>query len=62
MKSLVDMPTEALTRLMGYVDYPSLEMLRATSKFFYHLPAEHLIHEIFLELKMDEIALDDLIE
>jgi hypothetical protein len=35
-------------------------MLRATSKFFYHLPAEHLINEIFLELKMDEIALDDL--
>jgi hypothetical protein len=56
------MPMDALTRLIGYLDYLSLKMLRTTSKFFYQLPAEHLIHEIFLELKMDEIALDDLID
>lgn len=54
------MPMEALNRLTGYLDYPSLQMLRATSKFFYHLPPEHLIHEIFLELQMDYQPLNDL--
>lgn len=62
MKSLTDMLIEALTRPTGYLDYPSLQMLRATSKFFYHLPPEHLIHAVFLELKMDYLPLHDIID
>ena len=62
MKTLVHMPMEAITRLVGYLDYPSLQMLRTTCKFFYQLPAEQLIHEIFLELVMDYLPLDDIID
>ncbi len=58
MKSLVDLPSEALTRLLGYLDYPSLEMLRSTCQFFRKLPTEKQIHQIFLAMKMDE--LDDI--
>ena len=61
MQTLVPMPMGALTRLVCYLDYPSLQMLRATCKFFYQLPAEQLIHEIFFELVMDYPPLDDII-
>jgi hypothetical protein len=62
MTGLTGMPMEALIRLTGHLDDPSLPMRRATSKFFYHLPPEHLVHEVFLELPMDYLPLDDMID
>ena len=58
-KTLIDVPAEALTRLLGYLDYPSLEMLRSTCQFLRKFPTEKQIHRIFLDMKMDE--LDDIV-
>ena len=53
MKSLKDLPSDVAAKVISYIDFPSLLMLKATNKFLLRTVTEEQLHSAFLDLKLD---------